>query len=870
MNKFIGSYIRFVIRMPKIMLFVLAVISLILFSGMFRLKFDQSIESFMPQGDPEYMLYQKVKAEFGDNDRFIIMAVSGKPIWSTKTLLKMDRLISDLEEFKEFDEQKELRRIHLLKQTLSSDIPTFSSLLAVFSYDPAYDRFLRRTISLSTLPSGLIPPEERKRILRSAGIFLKLKKRIYIDKIISPLTMEDISGNNDTLETYPLIDKDDEGRRIIPVTQAGIAKFKKRLLKNPAFRQGIYAVDPHTGRITDFCVIIKFTSIINRNPMVKEVRNIIASYPELHIIASGVPYGNYEFNEYMQRDLYENVPLVLLVMTIIFFLNFRSLRGVILPLTTLGLSTTWTMGLMGFLGIKITTVGITLPPLLIAVGSSYSIHILNQYYADFDLIRARGVRRGLFDAMSHISTTVILSGLTTFAAFMTLITSRVSAIEEWGVFSAIGVLFSVLIAITLIPAALELLPLTYPAGLLHDGKKKKKRVVDRVLVILAKGAVKHYKKVFAVTLIVIAISLAGALRMKVDTEFLHYFKPDDPMRINSKIIGDKFGGGWGFDIVIDSKHSGEVKTPEFLKTIEKIRKWLTAPGNEDLNVGRTDAFSDFIKRMNMAMNGDDPKYYRIPDSKADIVDYLEIFSGEDDNSDGRVDAFEPFVDADFSKINMLVRLTKKTKKRVGTSEIRRIIKKIDRHLDRVLPRGYTHEITGYPVAEVKLAYYVVSGQMWGLALSLGFVCLVIMLLFRRFAAGPLALIDMVVTIIINFGVMGWFGISLDAVTSIIAAITVGIGVDDTIHFLNSYRSIKTPEMSVSDAIEKTMYVSGKAILFTSLALVFGFVVLVTSNFLPVVLFALLIALTMVNTTIGSILLVPSAIRLTGIDLDRRK
>ena len=134
---------------------------------------------------------------------------------------------------------------------------------------------------------------------------------------------------------------------------------------------------------------------------------------------------------------------------------------------------------------------------------------------------------------------------------------------------------------------------------------------------------------------------------------------------------------------------------------------------------------------------------------------------------------------------------------------------------------------------------------------------------------PLVLIDMIMTIIINFGVMGWFGISLDAVTSIIAAITVGIGVDDTIHFLNCYRSVKTAEMSVADAIEKTMYLSGKAILFTSIALTFGFFVLITSNFLPVVLFAFLISLTMVNTTIGSILLVPSAIRLTGIDLDKR-
>ena len=121
MHRFIEPYIRFVIRMPKIMLFVLAVISLLLFFGMFRLTFDQSIESFMPKGDPDYILYQKVKAEFGDNDRFIIMAVSPKSLWSPNTLSEMDRFISDIEEFKDFDEQRELGRIHRLKQALARD-----------------------------------------------------------------------------------------------------------------------------------------------------------------------------------------------------------------------------------------------------------------------------------------------------------------------------------------------------------------------------------------------------------------------------------------------------------------------------------------------------------------------------------------------------------------------------------------------------------------------------------------------------------------------------------------------------------------------------------------------------------------------------
>ena len=870
MNRLIAPYIRFVIRRPKTMLFLIAVISLVLSAGMFKLRFVQSIEAFMPQGDPDYMFYKKAKAEFGDNDRILIMAVSAKPLWSVKSLGEIDRFVSDLEEFSEFDEQAELRRIHVLKKMLALPGLTYDALLSRFAADPAYARFLQRSSGSIEDHNELLSKRERKRILHAADNFFKLKKTVYIDEIISPLTMEDIAGSGDTIETYPLIAKDDDGKRIMPKDAREIERFRQRLVKNPAFRKGIYAVDPHTGKITDFAVIVKFTQVVNRNPLVKEVLRIISSYPDLHIVASGVPYGDYEFNEYMKRDLFKNIPLVLLVMAIVFFMNFRSFRGVVLPLMTLGLSTVWILGLMGYVGINITALGITLPTLLIAVGSSYSIHILNQYYADFHLIRKRGVGQGLFHSMSHISTTVILSGLTTFAAFFTLITSHVSAIMEWGVCSGLGIMFSVLIAVTLIPASLELLPQVFPSGLLEDGKKQKKRLVDRVIALTAVAAVKYHKIVYAITFVVIAIALAGAVRMRVDTDFLHYFKPDDPLRINSKIIGDKFGGGWGIEIVIDTKRPDGVKTPEFLNTIETIRKWLVSPENMDLNVGRTDAFSDFIKRMNMAMNGDELEYYRIPDSKADILDYLEIFSGDDENSDGRVDAFEPFVNLDFSKTNILLRLRSSKGKTVGTSETSRIVKKIDRYLAKVLPEGYSYRITGYPVAEVKLAYYVVAGQMWNLALSLGFVCLVIIALFRRFRAGPLALIDMTVTIIINFGIMGWFGISLDAITSIIAAITVGIGVDDTIHFLNTYRRIKTPEMKVSDAIAKSMYVSGKAILFTSLALIFGFLVLITSSFLPVVLFAMLISITMVNTTIGSILLVPAAIKLTRINLDFRR
>ncbi|MBC2714400.1 MAG: MMPL family transporter [Desulfobacteraceae bacterium] len=863
----INTYLNLILRRPLIPILGLIVITVYLALGILKIQFDSSIESFMPKNDEAYIEYEETKEKYGDNDRIVIMSVSHENLWSGEAFEIINKFIIDIEEYENYDIKKENRRVNKFYAAIRLDTVRFKNIIDRFEDDPAFVRFLKRNTPEKLQTKNHLSQKDITHLEKIVSKNIELKKTEIIDNIISPFTAKDISGENDTLEAYDLIETDTNSRRIIPQTPEAIQAFKQRLEKNPAFKKGIYAVAPKTGEITDFGVIIKFNGTLPRELIVCEIIDMINYYKELKITASGVPYVVKYFNDYIRKDITKNVPLVLLVVTLIFYLNFRSKRGVILPLATLGMAEIWTIGLMGHLGYKITSVGITLPPLLISVGSSYAIHILNQYYTDFNLISQKGKREGLKEAMSHISTTVFLAGLTTFAAFITLVTSQVSAMQEWAVFSATGILFAVFISVTLIPCALAILPHRFPKALIGKDKKQKITAVDRFLRLTATLAVNHHKKVYAIVGVILAVSIAGVFKLRVDTDIFHYFKKNDPIRQNVIISGEKFGGGWGFNIIIDSDETDGVKNPEFLKTIESLRKWLVAEQNADLHVGRTDAFSDFIKRMHMAMNNGDLDYFKIPENRMDILDYLEIYSGEDEDSDGRIDNFEPFVDVFFQKSNILVRLARKESQRIGTSEINHIVRKIKQHLANTLPADYSFIVTGYPVINTKLAHYVVTGQMQGLFLSLILVAVVIILLFKKFSAGPLALIDMGVTILINFGIMGWFGIDLDMVTSVIAAITIGIGVDDTIHFLNTYRVKKHRGVSASDAIQETMFVAGKAIVYTSLALTCGFLVLTTSNFTPIILFGFLLSLTMINTTIGSILLIPAAIRLTGIELD---
>jgi hypothetical protein len=738
-----------------------------------------------------------------------------------------------------------------------------------FQEDKAFLRTLGRHLKEKFTPGVVLSAKESDLLVKALAQDIELKRREPLDRVLSPITAKDISGEDDTLTAYDLVDKDDGGHRILPESESDFTRFRKKLLRNPAFENVLYARDKESGTITDFGMLITFDDMKDQDPVARHISKLIESHGrQLDVIIQGMPYSNIVFNNYMRRDLVRFLPIVLSVVVIVFFINFRSIRGVVLPFITLGMSTVWVLGLMGYLGIRITPVGISLPPLMVAVGSSYAIHILNQYYIDLQMIADKGLRKGLGLAMSHISFTVFLAGLTTFVAFMTLCTNQVPAIRQWGIFSAVGVIFSVFVACTLIPACICLLP-RHPPKILKKNRSSEagRTFIDHILTAMTSGAVRHHRAVLSVVFILMAVSAAGILRLNVESDFLQHFKKNAPIRVSAQIIEKKLAGRWGFNILLDSGIQDGVKTPEFLNTVEALRGWLTSERNRNLNITRTDAFPDFIKTMHMAMNNDDPHFYAIPASREEIMDYLEIYTGQDEDWDGRIDEFESYVDQDFRTVNILARLAPRETYTLGTAQIKRIINSVDVHLKQTLPKPYSHRITGFPVMNVKMADYIIAGQLQSLVLSFVIIVIIVMLLFKSIKAAPLALIPMGVAVTISFGVMGWFHINLDIVTSIIAAITIGIGIDDTIHILNTYRVLNRINASVEHAIANALKVSGKAIIYTSMALIAGFAVLTTSSFKPVILFGLLMAVTMAATTIGALLVLPAVLRITGVNLN---
>ncbi|WP_319525943.1 MMPL family transporter [uncultured Desulfosarcina sp.] len=866
--RLLNRYIHWVLVHPKTVITLCLLITLALSTGIARLRFDTSVESFLPKKDPAYSFYQHVKTVYGEVDTFVVLSIGRENLLSHESLAAMEDLLEDIEAYQYPDVEQNRQRLSRLDALLSDAGISRERLLKAFEDDPVFHRLLLRKCR-NCLPAseGPVTAKQRKRLRTAIAAAMDLQERKLIDEILSLFTTRDISGADDTLRAVDLIDRDASGKRRLPRTETERISLVRRLERNPAFERGLFAKDPASGRISDFGFFLRFVNMPSHDTIAREMLEIADSHTELQIITHGQPIVYTRINDYMRADLMRLIPLVMLVAAIVFAINFRSVIGVFLPLATLAMVNACILGLMGHLGVEITTVGVSLPVLMIAIGSSYSIHMLNQYYADGSRIEKMGKLQGLEHSMSHIALTVWLTGLTTFVAFMTLGSHRLSAIRDWGIFSAIGVMFSVFITLSLIPAGLVLIPHRPPKGRESGHPGFRFSFTNFILKAMIRGTTRHSRALIITVAVILAVSMVGITRLAVETEFLHYFKKDDRVRSTAGVIGEKFKGRWGFNILIDSGATDGVLSARFLNAVEDLRTWLVDPAN-GLYIGRTDAFGDTIKTMHMAMNNDDPAFYRIPDSDMEIVDYLEIYVDDDRNSDGRADRFEATVDPNFREVNILARLHRAGGDMIGTGDLKRIFAAVSAHLAATLPDPYTFRITGHPGILITSAGYIVNGQLQSLALSLAVIWIVVVALLKNVKAGLMALIPMSTAVIINFGIMGWFGIRLDIATSIIAAITIGIGVDDTIHFINTYRFFRTRGMDRDATIRATLELAGKAILFTSFALIFGFSVMGFSKFKPLVLFGILMSITMIATTVGALLLLPSAIKRFGIDVDK--
>jgi len=525
------------------------------------------------------------------------------------------------------------------------------------------------------------------------------------------------------------------------------------------------------------------------------------------------------------------LPVIIAVISALLLLAFRSLRGIVLPVLMIAIAVIWTLGTMAALGLSLNLITILIPPLIITLGLAYAMHVLSEYYAvggdNSSSERGRVARM-----LDGISLPMILTGLTTAAGMLALALNPLAAIREFAVFAALGVGYTIFLALTFLPAGLQLIGckrLSSPPG---------RRLFRWLAWRLARFDIRYYKVVLVAGAAVLLVSIAGAFQIQVGTDYVTGFPEDSRVRTDYQDISQVLGGANPINIVIDGYVDDTLIRPELLQAVAGLQDWLL----KQPEIGSVTSLVDHVRVIHQNFSDGDPSQAIIP-SDATKIKQLLIFGGSDD--------LENYVNNRYNRTRLAVRTTIDE-----TAALKRLKDRIDLRLAD-LPEPLEGQVTGTSILMTRVVDDMVDGQFLSVGAALFVVYIMLTLLFTSRRVGFLALIPNVLPIAVYFGALGLSGVTLNPTTSLIACIVLGIAVDDTIHYLARFNRDARETTSELRATATALTAVIRPVTFTSLALVLGFLVLTTSELRNQVQFGALAAFTLAVAWLTDVTFTPA-------------
>ena len=671
---------------------------------------------------------------------------------------------------------------------------------------------------------------ENLRLLKD--ITTEVEKLGLARDVVSLANVDNIIGEDDYFYVQPFLAD-------IPESPSQLEKLREQGVENPLYEKNLISSDSRSAAIVVFAYD-RPDDPDYRQELIRQTREILEPYKaDTDFYLAGWTITNYSLSQYMQRDLARFIPITYLLIALVTFLFFRNIRLTILAVVIISACVGSTMGLSSMLGIPINNVTTIVPPLVMALTLTAIVHIFTHMEKSV-LDRSRNKAEALTRVLNQVVVPCFLTTLTTVVGFLSLSISDLEPIREFSILASSGMVFGFFFSFFLLP----------PLILLFDPEKlylnfREDHRLPRILGSLNILVRTHQHKILILTSAVVLMAVFFAGQVRVETNLVEFFKKSSPERQAIDFVEDRLSGVGMLDVSIRSGEFDAFKDPDNLEVIEKLESHIKKIPGVDV----TTSFNHFIKDMNMSFHNEDPDYYTIPDSRGLVAQYLLLYDSDD---------IEDFVNPDFDHSRIMVRLGVH-----GSAEQALIIDDIWNFIDQLDAPGLSMRVTGQAVQDVNIIDAIVFGQIYSLSIAVGVISLLMFMVFRSLALGFLSLIPNCFPILLNFGIMGLMGIPLNTATSLIAAVAIGIAVDDTIHFLSRYNRGRKQGLSIARAVETTMLVKGRALLSSSAILCVGFGILVLSSFMPIVYFGALSALIMITAVIGDLIVLPAVLMLKG-------
>lgn len=556
-------------------------------------------------------------------------------------------------------------------------------------------------------------------------------------------------------------------------------------------------------------------------------------YPEYDILVGGSLTSNVTMGEAIKQDIENLLGLSYLVMIITMVVLLRTFSGMLLTLMIISFSVLSTMGLFGWLGFTMTPPTGFVPTAILTIAVADTIHILISYY--YELNHGKTKFEAIQEALRINFSPVFITSITTVIGVLCLNTSDSPPYRDMGNMIAAGVFFAWLYSVSFLPAMLALMPA--PKGKVNNQKPS-------MMMTFANWVIRFYKPLFIIMAIFI-ITIASQINKNSITERWHeFFDTSFEVRNTLEATNETLGGLHRIFFILDSQQEGGINSPEYLQQTDNFVQWLESQDK----VSSVDSITNIIKRLNKNLHANNEDWFNIPESSELAAQYLLLYELSLPLGLG--------LDDTINNARSASRLTVSFEK-ADSIYILELEKKALAWLEINAPAVSVNEGTGLDIVFANLTFRNINNMMDGTAIALVLISFLLIFALRSLKIGLISLIPNIMPAILAYGIWGIINGQIDTAVSVVVCLSLGIVVDDTVHFLSKYlRARREQDLSAEEAIRYAFNTVGNALVVTSTVLVAGFLIMQFSHFNPSNNMGMLLAITILVALLVDFLFLP--------------
>ncbi len=558
---------------------------------------------------------------------------------------------------------------------------------------------------------------------------------------------------------------------------------------------------------------------------------------------AGLPFIRTIMATKVRQEMQFFLYLSALVTGFIMFLFFRSVRAVLFSMIIIGIVVVWVMGTLALFGFKITLLSGLIPPVIVTIGITNAIYLLNKYHLEY--FKRKNKPEAIANVVKKMGLAMFLTNLTVAIGFLTLLSTDILLLREFGIVAGINIMALFVVSLIMIPAIFSWLPEPKPKHLRHLDFK----IMGKFLELVDLTVHRHRTIIYLAAFGLAVFSVLGMMKLQSVTFMVDDVPENTDIHKDLKFFESNFSGIMPLEVEVNTGKRNGVLNITNLKKIDEFETFIDSLPE----VSRPISIISLVKASKQAFYGNDPNRYELPSSKLEASYILRYMKSQGDSSG----LLKSFVDSTYTRMRISMQIAD-----IGSVKMDSLVSRvIEPRMSKIFTgTNITTNVTGTTKLFIKGNRFLIDSLKESLLLAFILITLSMAMLFANVRMIIISLVPNLLALMITAGLMGYFGIHLKASTALIFSITFGISVDNSIRFLAKYRQEQLVNkffvpLSVSESILET----GKSIIYTSIVLFAGFIIFAFSSFGGTIALGVLTSTTLVISMFTNLILLPALI-----------